>query len=314
MKRLAVVILNYKTPQLVIDCLHSLKNEIDPAQDYVVVVDNCSPDDSAEIIQTTLTQNNWHWCSLIQPPNNAGFSAGNNFGMQSVAAEAYLLVNSDTIIRPNAITHLLDALEKHPEAGIISPRLEWPDTTPQISCFRDISPASQIINAAQTGPITKILKSFDIPIDVSDTPMQPDWTSFAAVLLRGTAVQQIGWMDEGYFMYFEDCDYCRRARNAGWQILHWPTARIVHLRGGSSNVKAATKARKRRPAYWYEARSRYFAKFYGGAAGLWVANLAWHSGQAVARLREVVGNKEPHHCDYEGRDIWLNWRTPLETG
>ncbi|MGB1251522.1 MAG: glycosyltransferase family 2 protein [Candidatus Promineifilaceae bacterium] len=312
MKRLAVVILNYKTPHLVIDCLQSLVDQIDPQQDCVVVVDSCSPDNSAEIIQSALTDHNWTWCQLVQPPGNNGFSAGNNFGMQTVEAEAYLLLNSDTIVRPNAIAHLLDAFATHPQAGIISPRLEWPDATPQISCFRNISPASQIINAAQTGPITKLLKRFDVPIDVSETPMQPDWTSFAAVMLRGETVRQIGWMDDGYFMYFEDNDYCRRARQAGWQIQHWPAAHIVHLRGGSSNVKAATIARTRRPSYWYAARSRYLAKFYKGRLGLWFANLCWIFGRTIALLRELVGNKAPHHCEYEGRDNWTNWRNPVK--
>lgn len=310
-KRLAVIILNYKTPQLVIDCLASLDGQVDPELDCVVVVDSCSGDGSAEIIQTHLSQQIWPWAQLIEAPSNDGFSAGNNYGMQSVEAEAYLLLNSDTIVRPNTIAALLDAFATHPQAGVISPRLEWPDTTPQISCFRDISPVSQIIDAAQTGPITKLLRRFDVPIDVSDEPFQPDWTSFAAVLLRGTAIKQVGWMDDGYFMYFEDDDCCRQMRRAGWQVLHWPQARIVHLRGGSSNVKAAKLARKRRPTYWYAARSRYLAKFYGGRVGLLAGNMGWIFGRTIALSRELVGNKEPHHCEYEGRDIWTNWRNPV---
>ena len=164
------------------------------------------------------------------------------------------MLNSDTIVRPGAIQSLLDAMEANREAGFISPRLEYPDGTPQISCFRYHSPVSELIDAAATGPITKLFKNYDVPIEVSDTPIEPQWTSFACVLIRGEAMEQIGLMDEGYFMYFDDVDYCRTVRNAGWRILHWPSARVVHLRGGSGSVKADIASRKRPKAYLYASR------------------------------------------------------------
>ena len=241
----------------------------------------------------------------------AVFSAGNNLGIKAVIADAYLLLNSDTIVRPGAIKSLLEAMQAHPEAGLISPRLEWPDGTPQISCFRYHSPVSELIASAATGPITKLLKNYDVPIPVSDTPIEPHWTSFACVLIRREVIEQIGLMDEGYFMYFDDVDYCRRARNAGWKILHWPQARVVHLRGGSGSVKADLAARKRPKSYLYASRSRYFTKFYG-PFGLLLANLFWLAGRTISLGRELVGNKQPHTCEFATQDIWMNWYKPME--
>lgn len=311
MPSLAIVVLNYKTPDLVLDCLRSFADEIVPGRDCAVVVDNLSGDNSAELIQTAIHTNNWGWATFVQANQNNGFSAGNNVGIQAIQADAYFLVNSDTLARPGVLTQLHQALETFPEAGIISPRLEWPDGKGQISCFRNISPTSELLEAAKTGPLSKLLAGHQVAIELSSEPLNPNWTSFAAVVVRQSVIDTVGLMDEGFFMYFEDVDYCRRARKAGWQIQHVPTARMVHLRGGSSEVKAATRARKRRPPYFYAARSRYFAKFYGGRLGIMRANVAWSFGRIIALLRETVGAKEPHTCAHEERDIWTNWRDPL---
>ena len=310
--RLAIVIVNYRTPKLVIDCLASLQTEVEVGQHCVIVVDNASGDNSVEQIHQAITANNWsEWVNVVPSPVNGGFSAGNNLGIEAVRADAYLLLNSDTIVREGAIASLLKAMETHPQAGLISPRLEWPDTTPQISCFRYRSPVSELIGSAATAPITQLLNSYDVPIPVSEEPIEPEWTSFACVLIRREVIEQIGLMDEGYFMYFDDIDYCRMARNAGWKILHWPLARVVHLRGGSSPVKAAMAARKRPKAYLYASRTRYFRKFYG-STGLLKANLFWLAGRAISRTRELLGERPTHISEYASRDIWMNWRNPMK--
>ncbi len=310
--RLLVVILNYRTPGLVIDCLYSLENQIQSGCDRVIVVDNASGDGSVTKIEQAIADNNWlPWVEVLASPINGGFSAGNNLGMQAHSAAAYLLLNSDTIVRPRAISKLLRAMEENPQAGIISPRLEWPDETPQISCFRDRSPWSELINGAQTGPITKLLERYDVPLPVSETPVEAEWTSFACVLIRREVVEKVGWMDEGYFMYFDDIDYCRRARKSGWRILYWPEARVVHLRGGSSSVKTEVATRKRPRSYLYASRSRYFAKFYGWF-GLTIANLFWLTGRLISLSRELIAHKEPHTCEYEIQDIWTNWLHPMK--
>ena len=308
---LAIIIVNYKTPDLIIECLRSLQDQIELGCDSVVVVDNASGDDSVKQLKAAVTQNQWQqWVKIVPSEVNGGFSAGNNLGIQSVSADAYLLLNSDTIVRPQAIANLKEAMHTYPQAGLISPRLEWLDGTPQISCFRYHSPVSELINAAATNPISKLLVNYDVPLPVSDMPMNPQWTSFACVLIRQEVIEQVGLMDEGYFMYFDDVDYCHQARDAGWDIVHVPAARVVHLRGGSGSVKKAIAQRQRPKAYLYASRARYFRKFYG-YIGLLIANLLWLVGRSISLVREVAGNKEPHACQLEHRDIWLNWKNPM---
>ncbi|MGK7889209.1 MAG: glycosyltransferase family 2 protein [Leptolyngbyaceae cyanobacterium] len=310
--QLAIIILNYKTPQLVIDCLRSLQSEVDAKNHRVIVVDNDSNDGSVETMQTAIATHHWSdWAEVLPSPVNGGFSAGNNVGIKAIDAEAYLLLNSDTIVRPGAIATLLTTLAENPSAGLISPRLEWPDATPQISCFRYHSPISEFVDAAATGLLTKLFQSWNVPIPVSDNPMEPDWTSFACVLIRKTVTEQVGLMDEGYFMYYDDVDYCRRAKAMGWSVLHNPVARVVHLRGGSGSVKSDLAKRKRPRPYLYASRARYFSKFYG-IPGLWIANMMWLVGRSVAQLREAVGNKQPHTCQKAEQDIWMNWTNPLK--
>lgn len=307
---LAIVIVNYRTPELVIDCLNSLASEIPSLPPTkVIVVDNHSGDDSVSLIKSAIVS--FDWVELIESEINGGFSYGNNVGIKAIKADNYLLLNSDTIVRKGAIALLLEALNKYPQAGIISPRLEWLDGEPQISCFRNRSPINELINSAKTGVITKILNKYDVPLAVSEETIEVEWTSFACVLIRKTVIEEIGLMDEDYFMYFDDIDYCRRTKKAGWQIIHYPFARVVHLRGGSGSVKKDIATKKRPPAYLYASRSRYFTKFYG-VLGLWLANLLWLLGRSISYTREIIEKKPPQTCVLESRDIWLNWYNPLK--
>jgi N-acetylglucosaminyl-diphospho-decaprenol L-rhamnosyltransferase len=309
---LVLSIINYRTPDLIVDCLHSLQSEIEVDRDLVVVVDNASGDDSIEQIERSIAENKWKkWVKLLPSPINGGFSAGHNLVFKQFTAEAYLLLGSDTIVRSETISILKNAMQRYPQVGLIGPRLEGLDGTPQISCFRDRSPVGEFLCAAATGVLTKLLKSYDILIPISEVPIEAEWISFACVLIRREVIQQIGEMDEGYFMYFEDMDYCRRSRASGWQILYLPDARVVHIKGGSGEVQASLKNRQRLPAYYYTSRSRYFAKFYA-RMGLWLANLCWLAGRTISYLREVVGNKTPHTCKDEVKDIWKNGLEPMK--
>jgi GT2 family glycosyltransferase len=311
---IAAVVLNYRTAGLTLQCLESLAGERGRVPGLsAIVVDNASGDGSDQTIAAGIAARGWNdWARLIRAPANRGFAAGNNLGAAAAAdADLLLLLNSDTIVRPGAVAALAEALAARPDVGLVSPRLEWPDGTPQESCFRFLRPPTELVRAAATGPISRLLARHVPAMPVSETPLEPDWTSFACVLVRRALYEALGGLDEGYFMYYEDVDFCRRARAAGARVLHWPAARVVHLRGQSGDVKQATAERRRRPGYYYAARARYYAKFHGGRAGLWVANACWYAGRAVALAREAVRHKRPHTCAGEARDIWIGGRDPL---
>jgi len=134
--------------------------------------------------------------------------------------------------------------------------------------------------------------------------MFPQWTSFACVLIRREVFETTGLLDEGYFMYFDDTDFCQRSSKSGWAIRYEPCARVVHLRGGSSSVKQQSQKRKRLPAYYYHSRSRYFRSHYHGRFGLFAANLLWYAGWVIGRLKQLFGKGPPPVCEREWLDIW----------
>ncbi|WP_052249852.1 glycosyltransferase family 2 protein [Tateyamaria sp. ANG-S1] len=311
---LLVSIINYRTVDLTIACIKSVLADFEhspgwPANGQIVVVDNASGDGSADRIAEWISEASAP-VTLIRSATNTGFSGGHNQGINARKAHHYLVLNSDAVLRPGFCEHVLKAATAHPKAGLIAPRLEYDDGTPQISCFRLPSPASELIRGAETGPITRLFKRYDMPLGTEPTTQDIGWSSFACILLRADMLEEIGPMDDGYFLYFEDTEFCLRAGRAGWKIAHTPKARAVHFRGGSAPVKALAHARKRLPAYYYASRSRLFYQSYG-YAGLWFANLMWHVGRGVARLRVVFGKPVPNGVEAEARDIWINALTPM---
>ncbi len=307
-----IIIINFRTPELVINCLTALGPELEANDGQIAIVDNCSNDGSAEKIAKWLALGElWKKRAfLIRSTVNEGFAGGNNIGLRIFDAGHYLLLNSDTLVRKDALGALIAASAQQPDAGIVAPRLEDEDGTPQISCFRFHSPLSEFLSAAETGPLDRLFGFAVVPIPVCDAVTECPWVSFACVLLKRAALEDAGLMDEGYFMYFEDADYCRALRRLGWRIIQEPAARVVHLRGGSSPVKASMEAKKRPPAYYYAARTRFFRKAYG-PLGPFAANLMWLLGRGVARARAIFGKPAPLLCDRQGSDQWTNWRKPL---
>jgi N-acetylglucosaminyl-diphospho-decaprenol L-rhamnosyltransferase len=307
---LAIVVINFRTAELSVDCLKSIYQEIHNLNACVMLVDNCSGDGSIDSILHDISDLDFGKRLLvIRSPINGGFSAGNNLGIKAVQADHYLLTNSDTLIRKEALDILLKTAKTNPKIGLLGPRLEWPDGTPQECGFNYHSPWSELIGSAKTGLITRLLKDKVVARPSSDKSSAYDWVSFASVLIKADVFKDIGYMDEGYFMYFEDVEFCRRAKQAGWEIWQEPAAHIVHLRGGSSPVKAQAKLRKRLPRYYYE--SRFFFQAYG-RLGLLSANLLWTLGWTISSFRSLLSPAyRPDTSEQQWQDIWINFLNPL---
>ncbi len=301
--RVAAIVLNYKTPELAASCARSALACLDPERDVLLVVDNDSGDDSAERLRKELAGVTRPEARVIESGHNGGFAFGNNVGIRSVSARAYLLLNSDTIVSPGAVESLFAFLESHPRAGLVGPRLEWQDGEVQQSGFRFHRPVTELIAGSATGPIQRLFARWDVPLEVSATPRPVEWASFAAIMIRAEVIRAVGGLDEGYFMYFEDSDYCLAAARAGFQTWQEPAARVVHLRGQSSPVKRLHAARQRLPRYYYASRARYYRKNFGPAGWL-AANLAWTAGRGVSWLRETLGSKERHTVERQLLDTW----------
>lgn len=300
--RLLVVIINYKTPDLVIGALESLVAELDPLIDRTIVVDNYSDDGSTQKIEAVIKDKNWqNRVELIQSPVNGGFSAGNNIGIKASEADYYLLLNSDAYVHKDAVKIMIDTLRSDQGIGIVGPSLEWENGEQQVSCFNNMTPLGEFVRTANTGIVTKLFRSIGIKAIARNMASEisvPDWISFACVMLRKEVINDIGLMDENYFMYREDNDYCRRAKNKNWQITYCPLARVVHLNQGFSHQRI-----QRMPDFYHRSRSYYFIKFYG-RIGLLLANICWWLGRLFSKIREILSSKKSnvHHKTY--MDIW----------
>lgn len=313
---ICVALLNYRTPELICDCLDSLVASLDPAtrkMTRLVVVDNASGDESVDTISHWL-QGNQEQCEaeLVQCAHNGGFAAGINAGINAVDADYYLLMNSDTLTHAGAVESLLAAATTAPSIGIFAPRLEWPSGEVQHSCFRLMSPISEFLGAASWGVLDRLLSRRRVAMDLTsvDQGISPEWVSFAVVMIRREVLSAVGGLDESFFMYFEDAEFCARAEAAGWGIEYVPDARFVHLRGGSSSVKSRTAEKQRLPRYYYESRARYFRLVYGPLGPL-AANLAWLAGRCLSAPRQWLGREDKRMPAAQWRDIWINCFRPL---
>ncbi len=295
---------------MTIRCLRSVLADLEDTDAQIVVVDNASGDGSVAALKAFIAEQSAP-IRLVESAENTGFSGGHNRGIAACEAEFYLLLNSDAEVIPGFFSKLMAAAERaSPESGFIAPRLVGPQGETQISCFRFPTVASEFARAACTGFVTRALRRYEVAIGPEPEDAEIDWASFASILLRAKMVRQIGPMDEGYFLYFEDAEYCLRARRSGWRLARAPYAKTLHYRGGSGPVKALAAARKRLPRYYYLSRSRFFYQAHG-RLGLLAANAAWYLGRAFAQFRRLAGVVVHPMNDGEARDIWIGAASPL---
>lgn len=294
---LLIVIVNYQTPQLVVDCLQSLQPEIQSlANIRVVVADNDSRDGSVVILQRAIASHQWHdWVTLRALDHNGGFAVGNNVVIRPALASTHppdyiWLLNPDTVIRPGALHTLLEFLESHPQVGIAGSRLEHSDGTPQHSAFRFHSIWSELDQGLRLGLVSKVLSRWILAPPISETAIPIDWLAGASMVVRRQVFEQIGLMDEGYFMYYEEVDFCLRAQQAGWPCWYVPESRVVHLVGQSSGVTGQQAHHQRRPQYWFESRYRYFRQHHSRMYAV-LTDMAWLFGFSLWQMRRWIQRK-----------------------
>lgn len=322
--RLLISIVAWKGADLTIDCLRSIGPELASVPgSRVVVVDNASPDDSADRVAQAIADNHWgDWATLIRSPVNGGFAAGNNVAIREMLrepepAEFFLLLNPDTVVRPGALRLLRDFLQARPEVGIAGGRCEDPDTRPQVCCFRFPNGVNEVLGHLGIGLLDRIFERYLTRLGIPPDACEVDWVSGAFMLVRKSVIDQIGLMDETYFLYFEETDYTRRARLAGWRCWHVPQARVIHFVGQASGVTVRDQPKKRVPGYWFESRRRYFVLHHGRLRaaltdlGVLLTNPV---GRLLDRLRRKPERTAPHFL----RDLlrhsalWRGEAAPLQ--
>ncbi|SFK20885.1 glycosyltransferase family 2 protein [Methylophaga sulfidovorans] len=311
--RLAVSIVNYKSSQLVCNLLPTLISQLDLDTDRIIIIDNKSPDNSVSEIQSLIDRSNWQeFVKLIPAEVNGGFSYGNNLAIGH-AIESYgkkpqyvWLVNPDTQMKTNALDALLMFMDSNSQAGILGSRLEAPNGQPQCSAFRFHTIGSELLSALRLGILDKLFQSKLVsPSSIPLNSEQCDWVAGASMFIRYKAIDNIGMMDETYFLYFEETDFCLQAKRQGWECWYVPESRVVHYVGQSTGVVSGDVQRRRRPKYWFQSRQHYFKKNYGVIYTM-LADLAWGLGFSLLKLRYLIQRKKGTDPEYMLRDFWRN--------
>lgn len=302
-----VIIVNYRSAGLAIDCLRSLAPQVpDLCGGRVIVVDNASADGSVEALLGSVESEGWSsWVKVLPMDRNGGFAFGNNAGIRAALAapnspDYVLLLNPDTIVRPRAIRALVASMDTRPHAGIVGGRLESADGGVDCSAHRIHSPLSELDGGARLRLLSRMLERYVVSEPARSEAHPCDWVSGACLMVRREVLEEIGPMDEGFFLYFEEVDFCWRAKQAGWQVWYAPYARVLHLEGASTGIKRIS----RRAGYWYESRRRFFIKHYG-VSGLLLADTFWGLGRLSFLLRRILGlgpggnSQDPHWYGYD---------------
>lgn len=286
--RIAAVIVNFRTPHLVLDCLEALAGERSALPGLrAIVVDNGSGDDSAAFLSVELEKMPFaDWVNFMPFSLNGGFGWGNNQAMlrlfQEVdPPEAIYLLNPDARIEPGALLALVRDMERRADAGAIGSQLLHQDGSLAGSAFRFPSVAREFARGLGIGAVERVLRIQ--PMLVPYGQQEPvDWVTGASVLLKSEALRTTGLFDTGFFLYFEEVELMHRFRRHGWKCYHCPESRVEHIAGASTGVVDGQRLGSRAPPdYIFQSRRRYFA-LTGGRVRALLAGLAWLLGQGLS--------------------------------
>jgi N-acetylglucosaminyl-diphospho-decaprenol L-rhamnosyltransferase len=283
---LSIVIVNWNVLDLLRRCLRSVFDQSSSVRVEVIVVDNASTDGSIEMVQEEFP-----CVHLVANMDNRGFPAANNQGIAVAQGRYVLLLNPDTELVGDALATMVAFADANPDVGVVGPQLLNPDGSVQSSRRRFPTLATAFFESTWLQPCAprRLLERYYVLDRPDDAVLDVDWVTGAALLARREAIQQVGPMDEGFFMYSEELDWCRRFREAGWRVVYLPTARIVHHVGKSSEQAVAA-----RHIHFQTSKVHYFRKVHGTAAAevlrlFLLGNYVWQLGWEGAKW--LVGHK-----------------------
>lgn len=232
MSDLGFIIINWNTRQLLLDCIRSIYATVTDLNYQIYIVDNGSEDDSVAAVHEQFPRS-----LVIENRENRGFAAAVNQALEKTvpACKYSILLNTDTLVQKNAIRVMYSFMERHKDVGIAGAQLQKPDGARQHSYDNYPTLATEIFNKSL---LKRIFPSrYPSKKQVVFQPMEVESVIGACMMVRNEAIQQVGILDEDYFFFLEETDWCYRMQKAGWKIYHVPDARVIHL-GGQSKKRA----------------------------------------------------------------------------
>lgn len=254
---LSIIIVSWNVADLLAACLRSIAATCSPEAE-VIVVDSASSDDTLARVRAEFPS-----VRLLAQPANVGFTRGTNIGLAAAQGEYLLLLNPDTELLDDAAAQMIGWLEAHPETGIAGPRTLNPDGTVQSTRRRFPSPLLAAFESTWLQPLLprKMLDRFYVHDAADGATLDVDWVQGSCLLARREVYAKIGGLDEGFIMYSEELDWCRRAKDAGWKVTYLGSASIIH-HGGQSSGQAQAQTHIR----FNQSKLRYLRKYHGWLA------------------------------------------------
>lgn len=275
----SIVVVNWNTRDLLAQCLDSIERHPPPGAFEVWVVDNASVDGSPAMVQEQFP-----WVHLIENCKNVGFARANNQAIRHSHGRYVLLLNSDAQLAPGVLSSMFAFLDADPAAGIVGVRLASPDGNPQF-CYGSF-PGLYTEFRSLFG-----LHRWDLSFwDALHGPRAVDWVSGACLMARRVTLDQIGLLDEGFFMFGEEVDLCYRAARGGWNVYLVPSQPVIHVRAGSTGKTSERILRL------YRGKLRYAQKHLGRVRSFLISGMillstlgkwAWYTMRAFVQPQQV---------------------------
>jgi len=234
--KISIVIVNWRTPELLRGCLNALGNDEHKDSFELYVVDNASGDESLSILS-----NEFSYVNVLVNEDNVGFSKACNQVIPKAKGEYVLLLNPDTVVIDNAVSKMAAFLDNNPEYGAVGPKILNEDGTLQLACRRAFpSPAAaffRLTYLSKLFPGHPLFAKYNMTYIDPEKAASVDALSGSCMMVRKNVIDKIGLLDEDIFMFGEDIDWCWRIKQAGWQIFYNPQAVIYHSHGAASRLR-----------------------------------------------------------------------------
>lgn len=271
MVNITIIIVSYNTKILTLQCIKSIITSVKQLKYEIIIVDNGSTDGSAIAIRKFQIPNSKFQIKLIENEENLGFARANNQGIKVAKGSYILLLNSDTKVKEESLEELVNFAKRTPDAGVVGPRLLNADGSVQPSVFR-FPTIGRAVSQYWLGKQEQLDKYYP----EGDQPIGVDSIVGASFLITPVALEKVGGLDERYFMFYEDLDYCRKVRARGLKVYYLPSSEIVHYHGASGKkIKdGANQWRRLIPS----------SKIYHGSLKHYLLNFIIWTGQKFVKL------------------------------
>ncbi|MCL5292426.1 MAG: glycosyltransferase family 2 protein [Actinobacteria bacterium] len=294
----SIIIVNFNGGSVLRDCVASLFARTIGVKFAVTLFDNGSSDGSAERIKKEFGE-----VKLVHHIENVGFAKANNQAIaQSGAARYYLLLNPDTVLRSDAIKTMMDFMDANPNAGVCGPKVVLENGKLDAPCRRSFkTPAIYFYNTlglSKLFPKSRRFGKYYFSYLDEDEGSEVDSVVGAFLMIRGETMREIGLLDESFFIYGEDEDWCFRAKQAGWKVFYNPNESVLHLKGTSTGKKSLTMS-----VHWHKAAYLFHRKHLAGSYGMLTnlivyAGIALHLGVSLFFTTINLGKKRLHEIRF----------------